>query len=85
MIDRDTLSLALAGVSAFAGAIIGVTFFASRMTWWLSGEFGKLHKRIDVHEKEDLKRFGELQLGIQDAKFQAMANAGNLRHIPETD
>lgn len=63
--------LILAGVSAFVGALTGITM----LTWWLAKRFNNVYERIANHELADERRFSALQLSIADVTIQAQAAA----------
>lgn len=69
--ERDTVTLIIAGASAFTGALTGV----AALTWWLGGRFNTVYARIAEHELADEKRFHALQLSILDVTLQAQAAA----------
>jgi hypothetical protein len=75
---HEQLTLVLAGVSAFTGALAGV----SCVSFWLASKFNNIYKRIALHEMEDEKRFNALLLELVEVRMQAQVAAG-LR--PTTD
>lgn len=60
------LGLALAAGSAFVGAVSGCV----GVGWWLKGEFGKVYRKMDKHEIDDVQRFADLKLMIVENRIQ---------------
>src|SRR5882762_8363259 len=70
VIDGPT---AIAGVGAFAGALVGVGTVSAIITRWLHSRFGNIYKAMHEHEIKDMERFEALRIQIRDAIIQAQA------------
>lgn len=63
---QEYLSLILAALSAFVGALTGIAILG----WWLRGQFNNVYRKIAEHETKDVERFHELKMQLLENKIQ---------------
>lgn len=86
--EHDVVGTAIAGLSAFIGALAGV----GALAWWLASRFNNVYTRmnsmekllstkIDDHEKLDLTRFAAQDLAIMRIELALQSEGKSLHRI----
>lgn len=55
---------AITAVIAAASAVTSVIAAAAIGGWWLNSKFSNVHRRMDRHEREDIRRFNLVSMAI---------------------
>lgn len=86
--EHDVIGTAIAGASAFVGALCGV----GALAWWLASRFNNVYTRmnsmekaisekIDNHEKLDLTRFAAQDIAIMRIELALQRGGKSLHEI----